>query len=113
MTRREAIFFPFNQLTDLIVGNELEDLDITITLPELINKVKEEGIVNDDDWESFLLIRSRMTKIFKLLEHEFRYYKGVSKYQDRANRTEKAIENSRHWRKYKRANKRNNPGIVI
>ena len=113
MTRREAIFFPLNQLTDLIVGNELEDLDITITLPELINKVKEEGIVNDNDWESFLLIRSRMVKIFKLLEHEFRYYKGVAKYQDRANKSERAIENGRHWRRNRRANIKHNPGIVI
>ena len=113
MTRREAIFFPLNQLTDLIVGNELEDLNITATLPELINKVKEEGFINDNDWESFLTIRSRMTKIFKLLEHEFRYYKGMARLQERWNIGNEIKQEIVHKRKYNRANRKNNPGIII
>lgn len=83
MQRSDTTIFILNQLTDIVVGNGIEDLDVTATLPEIIHSVVHNGYITNNEYESYKKINKRVQDIFKLLDHELNYFNKIQRVKKR------------------------------
>lgn len=106
MERRQAALYLLNQLTDLAVGNSIEDLGNKVALPQVFNNIVNLGCIDNDDVESYNKIKRRILAILDLMDKEMKFFYEVGKIQRRKNKG-KAIfkelkKNSRVGRKLKK-----------
>ncbi len=107
INRKDAVLFLLTRLTDIIAGNDIEELNIDTTLPFIIHNIKKNEHITQKEYDDYKKIQTMLKNTIEVMSKEMFYF------YNRGKTKKNAIEYIKKMAKGRKIKNINDKKIII